>query len=73
MSSPIPAELQAKIASWRLKAADGTLSLDEMREAIKYLRAGRVQAANASAASKRKAAIAVIPSADDMLSDLEGL
>jgi len=70
MSSPISAELQAKISDWRLKAAAGTLSLDEMREAIKYLRAGRVQAAVASAASKRKTAIAVIPSADDMLADL---
>lgn len=71
MSSPVPPELQAKISNWRLRAAEGTLTIDEMREAIKFLRAGRVQAAAASA--KRKTAIAAIPSADDMLSDLEGL
>ena len=73
MSSPVPLELQAKIASWRLRAAEGTLTLDEMREAVRYLRAGRVAAANASAVSKRKTAIAVIPSAADMLADLEEL
>ncbi len=73
MSSPVPLELQAKIASWRLRAAEGTLTLDEMKEAILHLRAGRVQAANASAASKRKKAIVAIPSAGDMLSELEGL
>ena len=70
MNSPVPLELQAKITSWRLRAAEGSLTIEEMREAIKYLRAGRVAAANASAASKRKTAIAVIPSADDMLADL---
>ena len=73
MSSPVPLELQAKIASWRLRAAEGTLTLDEMKEAILYLRAGRVQAANASASAKRKKSIAAIPSASDMLSELEGL
>jgi hypothetical protein len=73
MSSPVPLELQQKISSWRLRAAEGTLTLDEMREAILHLRAGRVNAQNASAASKRKKAIAEIPAAADMLSELEGL
>ena len=47
MSSPVPLELQAKIADWRLRAADGTLTLEEMKEGVRYLRAGRVSAANA--------------------------
>lgn len=70
MSSPIPLELQAKITSWRLRAAEGTLTLDEMKEAIRHLRAGRVSAVAASAAAKRHKAVVAIPSADDMLSDL---
>ena len=66
-------ELQAQIAQWRQKAADGTLTQDEMKEAIKLLRAGRVSAAYASDASRRKKAIKEIPHAADLLSELEGL
>ena len=75
MSEVVPLELQSKIADWRLRAAEGSLSLDEMKEAVKYLRAGRFAASQASAASssKRKKAIAEIPSAGDMLDELEGL
>jgi hypothetical protein len=73
MSNPVPLELQAKIASWRLRAADGTLTLEEMREAILHLRAGRVSAQAASATAKRKKAIAEIPKAADLLDELEGL
>lgn len=73
MSSPIPAELAAKIASWRLKAADGTLELPEMKEAIIHLRAGRLASASAAPAAKRKKAIAEIPKAADLLNELEGL
>lgn len=73
MSNPVPLELQAKIASWRLRAAEGTLTLDEMKEAVAWLRQGRVAAANASASAKRKRAIAEIPKAEDMLDDLNNL
>lgn len=75
MSEVVPLELQSKIADWRLRAAEGKLTLDEMKEAIKYLRAGRFAAAQAAANSstKRKKAAAEIPSAEDMLADLEGL
>lgn len=73
MTLPITPELQSKIAGWRQRAAEGTLTIEEMREAILHLRAGRVSAQNASAASTRKKAIAAIPSAADMLSDLEAL
>ena len=45
-------ELVSKIAHWRAKAANGTLTADEMREAIAALRADRVGAAVASATSK---------------------
>ncbi len=66
-------ELQAKIAGWRQKAIDGTLSVEEMKEAIIALRGDRLSAAHASEASKRKTAKAVIPSANDLLAELEGL
>ena len=72
MSSPVPLELQAKIASWRQRASEGTLTLDEMKEAILHLRAGRVSAANAASSAKRKKT-SVAPPADDMLADLEGM
>ncbi len=63
-------ETQAKIAQWRAKALDGTLTIEEMREAIIALRGDRLGAAHASAASKRKKAIVDIPSADDLLNEL---
>lgn len=65
-------ELQSKIALWRQKAADGTLTQDEMREAILAVRAGRMSAEAASATSKRKKAIAAVPNADDMLAGMGG-
>ena len=71
--NPIPLELQAKIADWRLKAATGELTLEEMKEAIRFLRAGREAAAVSPSAALRKKAIAVIPSAEDLLSELDGL
>lgn len=73
MSSPVSLELSQKITEWRRLAAEGSLTIDDQREIIKHLRAGRVAAANASAASKRKKAITEIPHANDMLSELEGL
>jgi hypothetical protein len=73
MGSPIPLELQAKISSWRLRAAEGTLTIEEMKEAILHLRSGRVSAQAASGAAKRKKAIAEIPAAADMLDELNDL
>lgn len=63
-------ELQSKIALWRQKAVQGTLTQEEMREAILALRADRVGAAVASAASKRSKAKAEIPDADDLLAEM---
>lgn len=66
-------ELQSKIAIWRQKALDNTLTVEEMREAIAALRQGRVSAAYASEGARAKKAKVAIPSADDLLSEIEGL
>jgi rhodanese-related sulfurtransferase len=74
MSNPIPLELQSKIAAWRLKAADGTLTLDEMKEAIVHLRAGRLSAAVAASAVKKVSATGakktIISNSDDLLDEI---
>lgn len=69
-------ELSARIAIWRQKAADKTLTEDDMREAIIAMRAERVSASVASNTAKAKAvkkATKVVPDADDLLGELEGL
>jgi len=63
-------ELQSKIGVWRAKAAAGTLTQEEMREAIVALRADRVGAAIASDRSKRAKAKAEIPDAGDLLKEM---
>jgi len=73
MNSPVPLDLQAKIALWRQRAATGDLTEEEMREAVRYLREGRLAAATSAAAAKRKRAIAAIPSAADLLGGMEDL
>lgn len=67
------AEQQSQIAVWRQKAAEGTLTIEEMREIVVLLRASRRTAAAASEQARRTRAKAAIPSADDLLSELEGL
>lgn len=62
-------EVQAKISIYRQKALDNTLTEDEMRDAVRILRAGRTSAATAAAKSKASAK-AAIPNADDMLAEL---
>jgi hypothetical protein len=73
MTSPVSPELAARISEWRQKSIDGTLSIDEMREAVDAMRQGRVGAAHASEQSKRAKAKAVVPSAEDLLDELGGL
>jgi SpoU rRNA methylase family enzyme len=63
-------ELQNQISIWRIKAGDGTITLDEMREAIKALRGNRLAAAAASSGSKVKKAPKDV---SDMLGELDGL
>lgn len=67
MSIPTP-EAMAKIADWREKARNGTLTRDEMREAIKFLRAERE--AIPAAAPKTKSAKAKPVDADALLGEL---
>lgn len=67
-------DLQAKLAIWRQKAVAGTLSLEEMREAVRAIRGDRKIAASVSEVSraKKNQLKAAIPSADDMLDELGG-
>lgn len=63
-----------KVSEWRAKAKAGTLTHEEMKEAIAYLRAGR-SAASAGNDAKRAASGAKKPikSSDDLLKELQGL
>jgi hypothetical protein len=49
--------IMSNIQIWRAKAADGTITLDEMRQAIQAIRIERVGASASSAASKEKKAV----------------
>lgn len=72
--SPISPELQSKIALWRAKSQEGTITLEEMREAIILMRGGRKTAQEAAASSGKKASAKKPARAvDDMLNELEGL
>lgn len=66
-------ELLSRFAEWRAKAAAGTLTQAEMKEAIIFMKAGRVSALTSSEQSRRKAARKEVKSADEMLNELEGL
>lgn len=70
MASP---ELNAKISVWRQSALDGTLSPEDLRQALDALRGERRGAAVASDKSRKAKAVREIPSADDLLNELEGL
>jgi len=65
---------QSKIALWRQKAQEGTLSEEEMLEAVRIIRAGRMSAAVATekATSRKKAAAVAAPSGDDLLGEMMG-
>lgn len=64
------ADTISKIAMWRAKALDGTLTEADMTEAIKVMRQDRVGAAAASEGARRKSAKAEIPDADDLLREM---
>jgi hypothetical protein len=65
--------INEKIQEWRRKSADGSITLDEMREAIAAIRKERVAASETSSKSRVKKATAkaneVIDS-DSMLGEL---
>ena len=65
-------EVIAKLAILRQKANEGTLSVDEMKEAVILMRGDRKATASAPASSgtRRAKAKAEIKSADEMLDEL---
>jgi hypothetical protein len=65
-------EDNALISAYRQKAAEGTLTPEELTHAVKLLRQARMGAVQ-SAAKKRSAAVKQTRSADDLLSELEGI
>lgn len=69
----ISPENQSKIAVWRAKANEGTLTLEDVREYVEILRQGRRGAAEASDQARRKRAKATIKDADTLLDELGGL
>jgi len=65
------AELTNRIAQWRQKVQDKTITLDEMKEAIVFMRGGRLAATHAASESKAKSRVK--PEArntDDLLREL---
>lgn len=64
-------ELQTRFDVWRRKAADNTITIEEMREAVIALRGSRRSAAEASTTSRSRAK-SPARSADDLLGDLMG-
>lgn len=62
-----------KLAEFRRKAADGTITLDEMREAVALVRQGRVSAAESAAKSKAKTSSKAPVNASLLLSQLDNL
>lgn len=66
----VPPPLQSKIDMWRRKMADGTITLDEMKEAVIALRQGRTNAAQAAASAGKKSTKKPTRSAEDMLGEL---
>lgn len=69
-------EMQAQIQLWRQKAREGTLTQDEMRQAIAALRADRVGAAGVSEKSREKKAATRAKkdiNSDDLLGELDSL
>lgn len=65
-----PPDLQLKIAQWREKARLGTITIEEMQEAIILIRQGRVTAAASAGKAKSKR---VSKSADDLLGELDAM
>lgn len=69
-------ETQAKIQLWRQKSREGTLTAEEMREAIAVLRQDRVGAAAISEKSREKKAATRAKkdiNSDDLLGELDSL
>lgn len=71
MSTLLSPESQARVAVLRARSLEGTITMEEMREAILLVRQGRVAAQVASAQSGRKAgAKGPRKSGDELLGEL---
>lgn len=69
MANVVSPEMQSKIDNWRLKSDAGTITLEEMKEAVIILRQDRNSASKTTSTSKgRKKAPA--KSATEMLNEL---
>lgn len=64
-------EVSSQIAIWRQKAADGELSVDDMRKVVELIRGDRKTASVSSETAKKVRAKKVIKSAEDMLKELD--
>ena len=60
-----------RIAQYRAKMADGTITLDDLRSAVILMRSDRITAVSTAGAPKRSKAPA--KSAESMLSELDNL
>jgi hypothetical protein len=65
-------ELLAKIAVYKAKIAEGTITVEDYRQAVLDIRGDRKNAAVASEQSKRQKAKAVVPDAKALLAGLMG-
>ena len=65
-------ETNARIVQLRVKSAEGTITEAELAEAVRLLRGERISAVQ-NAAKKRSTAARAVRSAEDLLSELEGL
>ena len=68
-------ELQSKLALWRQKSIDGTITLEELKEAVRIMRSDRHAALDAqmkSASGTKRTAKAPVDTAK-LLNDLENL
>jgi len=64
-------EIQSQVSIWRQKAIEGTLTMDEMKAAIKILREGReaAQLASRSSTSRTKKPV----NTDSLFNELDSL
>lgn len=67
----LSAEMVNRLQEWRRKAADGSITLEEMKEAIVALRGSRKSASESAATSASRAkATKAKPDADSLLGEL---
>ena len=62
--------ITTQIQLWRQKVHNGTITQEEMKEAIAAIRKERVAASTTSAVSRAKKAPKVAPDSDAMLAEL---